>query len=242
MGYISRLYNFTAGATVYSAQVNAEFNQILNTINGNLDVNNLADDAVTNVKILDDAVTAEKISGATGTGAVDIDNIPDGATRKAVDTSSTADNITHAATTHSRSFVVVTTASIDSIPSQQLNFQFNYLRPTAADGNYHYAKLHLDIPNGAKMTLIRIVGVTGASDGEIRAQIWRLDNDLNGLILAAADATGGATSGDDTLNHTVDNETYSYYVYLIAHALVNVDNAKIYRIYIEYTNTDVSQT
>ena len=41
-------------------------------------------DAVTNSKIADDAVQAENILGLTGTGTVNIDNVPDGATYRKV--------------------------------------------------------------------------------------------------------------------------------------------------------------
>lgn len=46
MGLIARLFNFTAGTTVDSAQVNAEFNQILGLLNGNVDSANLKDGSV----------------------------------------------------------------------------------------------------------------------------------------------------------------------------------------------------
>ncbi len=103
MGLISRLYNFASGDTIRFSEVNAEFNQILNLNNGNPDQNNLADNAVSNSKIAAGAVTAEKISGASGTGTVSLTNIPDGTSRKAVDTSQTADNTSYAETTHKRS-------------------------------------------------------------------------------------------------------------------------------------------
>lgn len=41
MGLITRLYNFIAGETIEPSQVNAEFNQILNLLNGNIENNNI---------------------------------------------------------------------------------------------------------------------------------------------------------------------------------------------------------
>jgi len=52
----------------------------------NVTTGKLAADAVTNAKIADDAVQAENVSGLTGTGAVDADNIPDGTTNEMLTT------------------------------------------------------------------------------------------------------------------------------------------------------------
>jgi len=242
MGLISRLYNFTSGDTIRSSEVNAELNQILNLNNGNLDQNNLTDNAVSNSKILADAVTAEKISGASGTGAVSLTNIPDGTSRKAVDTSQTADNISYAETTHKRSCWVSAVATIheDSYP---LTFLLGYARPGTANGGYETARLAMDLPDAAKLKLVKVIGYTDSTYGEINVQCMRKDTNNSTTSLASATATGGASSGQASLNETVDHSLYSYYFELMAKVDTggNVANAKIYKIYIEYTTTNISQ-
>jgi hypothetical protein len=51
MGVISRLYNFVAGTPAVADQVDAEFDQILGVLNGNVDAANLAAGAVTIPKL-----------------------------------------------------------------------------------------------------------------------------------------------------------------------------------------------
>jgi len=242
MGLISRLYNFASGDTIRSSEVNAELNQILNLNNGNLDQNNLADNAVSNSKIATDAVTAEKISGASGIGAVSLTNIPDGTSRKAVDTSQTADNISYAETTHKKSWWVVAAATINE-DSYPLTFLLGYARANVTDGTYETAKVCIDVPDAAKLKLIKIIGYTDSTYGEIIAQCVRKDDNNNLLTLAAATVNGGASSGQTSFDATVDHSQYSYYFQLMAKVATggSVTNAKIYKVYLEYTTTNVSQ-
>jgi len=242
MGLISRLYNFTSGDTIRSSEVNAELNQILNLNNGNLDQNNLADSSVINSKIGADAVTAEKISGASGSGAVSLTNIPDGTSRKAVDTSQTASSISYAETTHKKSWWVVAAATVNEA-SYPLTFLLGYARPNVTDGSYETAKVAIDVPDAAKLKLIKIIGYTDSTYGEISAQCMRKDNSNNILALATATANGGSSSGQTSLDTTIDHSQYSYYFQLMAKVATggSVTDAKIYKIYLEYTSTNVSQ-
>lgn len=59
MGLISP-QQISDGTTIDAADVNTPINTIANEVNGSLDANNLADDAVTTAKIADDAVTDAK--------------------------------------------------------------------------------------------------------------------------------------------------------------------------------------
>ena len=74
MGLISRIKTWVTAETLGSSDLNSEFDNILTLVNGNLSEANLADDAV----------EAQNISGLTGTGAVDLDNIPDGSGRPTI--------------------------------------------------------------------------------------------------------------------------------------------------------------
>lgn len=56
MGVISRLYNFVAGTPAVADQVDAEFDQILGVLNGNVDAANLAAGGVTKAKLATDAL------------------------------------------------------------------------------------------------------------------------------------------------------------------------------------------
>ena len=69
----------------------------------------IADDAIDNSKIADDAVQAENISGLTGTGSINLDNIPDGSTYKRV---ANVDGSTHLITTNSITNSAITNAKI----------------------------------------------------------------------------------------------------------------------------------
>lgn len=89
MGLISRLYNFVSGGAIYSSEINAEYDQILAVLNGNIDGANIASSAVTESKlglpavaevnihpsavtedkIAESAVTNEKIAANAVTGA-----------------------------------------------------------------------------------------------------------------------------------------------------------------------------
>lgn len=64
------------GTTIDAADVNTPFNDILNVVNGNLDSDNLADDAVTADKIADGAVTQDKLNAASLTGWLNLGATP----------------------------------------------------------------------------------------------------------------------------------------------------------------------
>lgn len=235
MGQITRLYNFTPGQVMYAAQFNAEFNQILNVVNGNIET----------INISDDAVQAEKILGLTGTGSVSLENIPNGSTKKAVDSAATGDDIAFAATTVKRSYWIGAAMNSSTWNAgSQLAVTNYYAYPPNADGGYDYGWIPLNVPHGAKLRKIKIYGVT-AVGGEIGVQIEKRDNsNIPVTMIADAYANNGASSGEDTCNETVDNDTYSYY--LIVYAKIDgggtvPDDAKLYRAYYEYTFTDVTQ-
>lgn len=76
MGTISRgtksgtgTTDFGTGTTILAAEVNTDLNTITNVINGNLDANNLANNAVTTVKITDLNVTTAKLAADAVTTA-----------------------------------------------------------------------------------------------------------------------------------------------------------------------------
>lgn len=71
MGILNKPHTFSPNTTILSSQVNADFDTLYNGINGNIDQNNLADDAVVTSKIADDAVTTDKIDD----GAVTLDKL-----------------------------------------------------------------------------------------------------------------------------------------------------------------------
>jgi len=64
------------GETIDAADVNTPFNDILNVVNGNIDSDNLADDAVTTDKIADGAVTQDKLNAASLTGWLNLGATP----------------------------------------------------------------------------------------------------------------------------------------------------------------------
>lgn len=65
MATLTRIYDFTAGTTAVADEVDAELNQILLDYNGGIDAVNLADNAVTNIKILNSAVDGNKLANTT---------------------------------------------------------------------------------------------------------------------------------------------------------------------------------
>lgn len=56
MGVISRLYNFVAGTPIVADQVDAEFDQILGVLNGNVDAANIANGTVGKAELATDAL------------------------------------------------------------------------------------------------------------------------------------------------------------------------------------------
>lgn len=76
MGTISRgtkagtgTTDFGTGTTILASEVNTDFNAVVNEVNGNLDANNLANNAVTTVKITDLNVTTGKLADLSVTTA-----------------------------------------------------------------------------------------------------------------------------------------------------------------------------
>lgn len=61
--------NISDGTTVDASDVNNPFNTIYNEFNGNIDGNNLVDNAITTAKITDSSVTTAKIADASITNA-----------------------------------------------------------------------------------------------------------------------------------------------------------------------------
>ncbi len=64
-GTIAKPYTFTAGQTIRSSEINADFDTLYNEVNGALNASNLANDAVTTAKIADSQVTSAKILDGT---------------------------------------------------------------------------------------------------------------------------------------------------------------------------------
>jgi hypothetical protein len=62
MGSIAIPNTFSASTTISSSAVNSNFNTIYNEFNGSIEAPNLANDAVTTSKILDNNVTTDKIA------------------------------------------------------------------------------------------------------------------------------------------------------------------------------------
>jgi hypothetical protein len=83
MGTLSRLYDFTPETVIRSQEVDDEYNQIINEINGNIDTVNIKDLAITAAKIASLAVnTGHLADGAVindklGTNSVATSNIQD---------------------------------------------------------------------------------------------------------------------------------------------------------------------
>lgn len=61
--------DFATGTTILASEVNDDLNTVFNAVNGNLDAANLADNAVTTVKITDANVTTAKIADLNVTTA-----------------------------------------------------------------------------------------------------------------------------------------------------------------------------
>ena len=61
--------DFGTGTTILASEVNADFNTVFNVVNGNLDDDNLANDAVTTAKITDLNVTTGKLAANAVTTA-----------------------------------------------------------------------------------------------------------------------------------------------------------------------------
>ena len=62
MGLLNVTNTFVDGTVAKASEVNANFQDVEDVLNGNVDSDNLATDAVTTAKIKDDAVTADKIA------------------------------------------------------------------------------------------------------------------------------------------------------------------------------------
>ncbi len=129
------------------------------------------------------------------------------------------------------------TINEDSYP---LTFLLGYARANVTDGTYETAKVCIDVPDAARLKLIKIIGYTDSTYGEIIAQCIRKDNNNNILTLAAI-ANGGTSSGQASFDATVDHVQYSYYFQLMAKvdAGGSVTDAKIYKLYLEYTTTNL---
>jgi len=83
MGTIARLHDYTGGTKAVGAEVKEEFDQIINTLNGGIEAENLAADSVPSSKILALAVTTAKLANLAVTApklaanAVETDKIKD---------------------------------------------------------------------------------------------------------------------------------------------------------------------
>lgn len=76
MGLVNRPNNYTNGTPAEASEVNDDFDTLYNVVNGSLDQNNLADNAVVESKITNSAVTADKLaSNAVTTGKINNDAV-----------------------------------------------------------------------------------------------------------------------------------------------------------------------
>lgn len=66
--------DFVDGGVIEAAELNTDFDTVYTLVNGNLDDANIANDAITTVKILDGAVTNAKVSASAAIAATKIDD------------------------------------------------------------------------------------------------------------------------------------------------------------------------
>lgn len=75
-GLISRLTTFTDGSVLFASDLNGEFNQLVNLVNGNLDNDNISASAAISPAKITAAIAGDGISrnGSTGALAVNVDD------------------------------------------------------------------------------------------------------------------------------------------------------------------------
>lgn len=217
--------------------LNNEIDNILNYINGNIDTDSLAADAV----------TAEKIDGLTGTGSVNLDNIPNGTNKHSVDITATSDNITHASTTK---YISYGAADITLPSTNPLDLPASLSpksRPAAADGSYDVGRIGVNFPDGCIVDSVTVEGFAAAADGEIQVRLFRVSVDGAGIISGVQvgstititnDVTGTITG----INHTVNNVTRSYYIDVQQKASTDVANSEFGRVHLGIKTTNLKMT
>lgn len=247
MGELTRLYTFDG--VIESGEYNPEIDQIYNEINGSLDAANIADNAILNDKIPDSEIEVQKIAGLTGTGAIDLSKIPGSegtATLKPIDPSVTSDNITHAETTHYKlvdiPLSIITNNGIDN--PLEINVDYcNWAYAKDTDGVYDTGQVNVDIPDGAVLKKLTLVGLTQETDGTIRARLYKRANDNVATLITTITLTDGDTSGFSPLTETIDMSTYAYHVEVSAKASdTYATNGTLFFLLYEYTSLNMKTT
>jgi len=227
MGVINRLYTFMAGSVIRSAEINAEFDQILDSHNGNIDQNNLADDAVTTAKIADSAVTAAKIAAGY----------------KLVDSSVTADNLVHAATPHTRVFGA-DLAKVGNLANPANRLDESVAASAANSANYNfYIPVH-GLPIGAVITRVDLYGYTGSStNNEVSIILQRYSSGSSTAnIMATLTITNSLlTDSETTISDATISENYRYQFLCTIKATGSTAGSRFYQAKITFTTNNLGQ-
>jgi hypothetical protein len=220
MGLIARVVSYVTGQDITAALLNNEFNSILNEFNGNIETANLKDGAVTDAKL--------------GTGRV------------AIDTSKTADNFVHAATTKTMSFqpkgIVFpsTNPGVANASSSGVD-----IRATAADAAEDNSLMVVGpFPIGVTITRVDIYGFTASgTDNQVQIAVKRTNMQGTTDTMCTLSFNDGAATAFTTsiTNPTVD-ETRAYYLWAAIKSVTSTGNALYRGIKFTYSVDNLKET
>lgn len=210
MSLLTRLYNFTANQVMRASQFNAEYNQILNVINGNIDNDNIADNSVDAAKLNLSGDTADTINYALTTATrvyahSEIEPIFTGG----IDVLTNYSRPAAADGNGDEGYIAINNVSVGSIITQ---IEIDGLTQAGSADNSVVAHLERRLKSASTWTNIATVDI---------------DN-------------GDTNDTTSSINHTVlVNNSYRFRVVQSAENATSVDNSKLYSVTLQATKTDM---
>ena len=223
-----------AGAQITSAYLNV----LLATVTGALTVDGLG----TFVTI---GVSGVATIGTLTAGTTTLNSL--GVTTSAlfsgtVSMINTPDNFSHATTEKT---IVLSAASIVNTTVLPVTQFGHYTTPLAADSNFYNGTQSLNLPEGATVTKVELIGYTGASIGDIvicDLERFEFDGSMYVRMSRTSITNGGVTDSDTSINNPTISNSYYYLIRLYQRADGSILDSKFYGAKITYTVVNLAQT